>query len=383
MKKILRLLALLALCAALFYVVRLRVAIPDGVPVTPSPAPTPAVTVAPTPAPTPTPEPTPEQFTISCIGDLTLTTNQYFSVESSAHYANRMNGDYAYPFSNTVQYFDSDEYTLANLECTFSDEQLASLQKFYFLVPCDWVNILLQGGVDFVTTANNHSMDFFEAGVESTSETLDAAGIAYGLEGQAQIVTTPSGIRLGIYCSGYQDSSFVPGTDKAVDAVAQLASDGADYIVCMFHWGEELHYTPSDGQVELAHACIDAGADLIYGSHPHCLQPVEEYNGGVILYSMSNWSFGGSTSPTDRDTAIVRITLRRDPDGTVSYEGWDAVPCSVSSNMVDEDNYNDYKPTPYEEGTEPYDRAMSKLLGTYEGGDIDRDYSDIDYSYGG
>ena len=237
--------------------------------------------------------------------------------------------------------------------------------------------------MDFVTTANNHSMDFFEPGIQKTCETLDNAGIPYGLDGQPTLVTTPSGIALGIYCASYKDSSFLPNTQQALDGIQQLLDQGADYVICMFHWGEELHYTPSEAQVTLARACIDAGADLVYGSHPHCLQPVEDYNGGVILYSLGNWSFGGSTRPTDRDTAIVRLTLRRDSDGSVVNDGYELIPCSVSSNLVDEDNYNDYKPTPYEPGTELYDRAMSKLLGLYEGADIDRDYSDIDYSYGG
>lgn len=385
MKTVLKALCLAALCGVLFMVMRQRVQ--GAAPAAAEPSPTAAASASPAPTPeptpTPTPEPTPEYFTLSCIGDLTLTTNQFFSPESSAHYAYKMNGDYAYPFSNTIQYFEDDEYTLANLECTFSDEQIYSAQRFYFLVPSDWVQIISAGGVDFLTTANNHSMDFFEKGMEETRETLDAAGIPYGLDGEPTVVTTPHGLKLGIYCGSYKDSSYVPNTDAAVEGVRQLQEAGADYVICMFHWGEELHYTPSEAQVALAHACIDAGADLIYGSHPHCLQPVEEYNGGVILYSMANWSFGGSTRPTDRDTAIAQITLMRDTDGSVTNAGWDCIPCSVSSNLVDEDNYNDYKPTPYEPGTELYNRAMSKLLGAYEGSDINRDYSDIDASYGG
>ena len=81
----------------------------------PIPAPTPE------PTPTPTPEPTPELFTISVIGDETLTTHQNLSDESEYSYAGRMNGDYSYPFSNTVQYFENDEFTITNLECTLAE----------------------------------------------------------------------------------------------------------------------------------------------------------------------------------------------------------------------------------------------------------------------
>ena len=89
---------------------------------------TPQVPVAatPEPTPTPTPEPTPELFTISVIGDETLTSHQMLSDQSEYSYAGRMNGDYSYPFKNTVQYFKDDEFTISNLECTLSDAQMYS-----------------------------------------------------------------------------------------------------------------------------------------------------------------------------------------------------------------------------------------------------------------
>ena len=121
---------------------------------TPSPSPTASPTPTPEPTPTPTPEPQPEYFTLSFIGDCTLTSHQMLSQESPYHYASRMSGDYSYPFSNTVEYFEKDDFTLANLECTFSDQQMYSAQTFYFRAPSEWAQILTHGGVDFVTTAN-------------------------------------------------------------------------------------------------------------------------------------------------------------------------------------------------------------------------------------
>ena len=174
-------------------------------------------------------------------------------------------------------------------------------------------------------------------------------------------------------------NSYAPKRDAAAEAVRQLREDGAEYVICMFHWGQELHYRPNKADIELAHACADAGADLVYGSHPHCLQPVEEYNGCLILYSMGNWSFGGNTTPSDMDTAIVQIHVQRDPDGSISTPGFDIIPCCVSSRPVTEGftgyGYNDYRPTPYEEGTEFYERAMSKIVGTYNGPNGNADYS--------
>ena len=346
--------------------------------------PTPNAEATPGPTPEPTPEPQPEYFTISCIGDCTLWSSVQFE-NSNVGLPKVVGDNYAYPFSNTVQYFKDDEYTLANFECTLSDQKLTSGQMFYFRAPTAYANIMSEGGVDFVTTANNHSLDFGEAGLQSTLEALTAAGLPYGTERQAQIVTTKNGLKLGIYTAG-NDMRPDWKTDEAVAAVQSLREQGADYVICMFHWGLELYYTPNDNQINLAHAVIDAGADLVYASHPHCLQPIEEYNGGLILYSLGNWVFGGSTRPSDPDTAIVQIRLKRDIDGSVTRDGFEVIPCCVSSDLEKAsrmaDNYNNYCPTPYEEGSEAYERVMSKLTGTYEAKSQGADYSNWYASYG-
>ena len=250
---------------------------------------------------------------------------------------------------------------------------------------------LLEGGVDFGTTANDHTEDFHEAGKRDTWATLEEYGIPFGKNDEAQIVTTPSGLRLGIYCqhnASYGD--YRPDEEKAVAAIHALKEQDPDLIICAFHMGIELNYYPEEKTPEtcrICRRCIDEGADIIYGSHPHCLQPIEEYNGGLILYSMGNFIFGGSSMPTDQDTAIVQLTVQRDGDGTVSIADYTVIPCCVSSLPVTDPNlsaavrrpktsYNDFRPTPYEEGSEDYLRAMSKIDGSYSGPDGQADYSD-------
>lgn len=339
-----------------------------------------------TPAPTPTPEPQPEFFTLSCIGDCTLWASAQFE-NNPVGLPMTVGTDYAYPFQNTAEYFKNDEYTLSNLECTFSDTRLSHSgdAMFYFLAPTAYVNILKEGGVDFVTHANNHVMDFLDAGLMSTVTALQDNAMPFGIEGQSQIVETPNGLRLGIYTSG-NDMRPDLKTDEAVAAVTSLKEQGCDYIICMFHWGSELYYVPNDNQINLAHAVVDAGCDLVYGSHPHCLEPIEKYNDGLILYSVGNWCFGGSTRPSDPDTAIVQVTIKRDLDGTVSTEGFTCIPCCVSSKLDAAasmaDNYNDYCPTPYPEDSEAYERVLSKLSGTYEAKSQGADYSNFYASWG-
>ena len=324
-----------------------------------------------------------QDYVISLVGDCTLASPQFIDRTEHRSIEYHIQQDYGYPFSNTKEFFESDDLTLANLECVLSDVNLSSYEQFSFRAPTAYADIMTQGGVDFVTVANNHLADFGSAGEEFTYMALDEHALPYGKDGESKLITTDSGLRVGIYCAY---NHLNPDVGQAEAAIRQLRADGAEYVICAFHWGKELVYAPFDSQVELAHRCIDAGADLIYGSHSHCLQPLEVYNDAYILYSIGNWSFGGNTSPTDMDTAIFQVKVMRDLDGSISNAGFEIIPCCVSSRPVlegyDGFAYNDYCPTPYEPGTALYDRAMSKILGTYEGPDGNVDYSNWINSYG-
>ena len=115
---------------------------------------------------------------------------------------------------------------------------------------------------------------------------------------------------------------------------------------------------------------IDGGADIVFGHHSHTLQWVEPYNGGIIYYSLGNFSFGGNGNPSDKDSAIIQQHVLRYEDGTIALGDLDISPCRVSSVT----NWNDYRPTPMEEGTEEYLRALQKLEGSYDGEDHPANY---------
>ena len=314
--------------------------------------------VAPVNTPKPAFDADAEYFTFNFVGDNTLEGSAFESLSG---------GNPDYPYANTKQYFENAEFNFANLECNFSDDaSLYSDSMFHFRAPTKNVEVLTRAGIDFVTTANNHMMDYGNNGLYDTLDTLDAAGIAYGQDGKATVFETENGLRIGIYC-GFQQVS-----EKHVAAcINELKGKNVDYIICAFHWGEEGAYRPGGNQKSLAHAAIDAGADLVYGSHPHVLQPVEEYKGCLIMYSLGNWCFGGNSHPADMDTAIIQVTVKRSTDGSVSTADYKLIPCRFSSVS----SRNDYCPTPYEEGTQEYERAMSKLLGTFTGPNLVIDYS--------
>ena len=102
---------------------------------------------------------------------------------------------------------------------------------------------------------------------------------------------------------------------------------------------------PNERQVPLGRATIDAGADLVIGHHSHRMNPIEEYNGKYICYSLGNFSFAGNTRPDDMDTYIFQQRFRVYPDGRAENAGFRIIPCSISSQA----KVNDFKPTPKDE----------------------------------
>lgn len=329
--------------------------------------PSPAVSIAPTaevivtPEPTPTPEP--EVFTISMVGDCTLASSQYFY-----DFEVIVGSDMSYPFSGTLEYFEGDYLSIANMECSLSDENFYSNELYHFLGATSHAEILSAGSIEFVTLANNHTMDFGYDGVMSTMSALDVYGIDYAEADSYFVYQRDDGIKIGLYAA-----EWLADEAEVLAGLALLTeNEDVDLVISLMHWGAEGSYYANAEQVSLGTAMIDAGADIVYGSHPHVLQSIVSYGDGYIINSLANYVFGGNTNPDDKDTAIVQFDIVRDYDGSITIMPWTAIPCSVSSVSY----RNDYCPTPYEVGTADYDRAMSKLLGTYDGANLSLSYRD-------
>lgn len=314
----------------------------------------------------PAPQPTPQEYTLSLIGDITPDCVPFYD-GATVSYQSVVGTDYAYVFAKTLQFFQDDDFTMANFECVLSDYDTAATKNFTFRTSPDYVNILKEGSVEFVTLGNNHVLDYGEQGYTDTRNTLDSAGITYAGRDESTVYTTENGLKIGVYAVSFGTA------DQIKKGVAALKDQGAEFIIAALHWGDEGSYEINADQTGQGHAAIDAGADIVYGSHPHTLQPIEKYNGRYIFYSMGNWSFGGNTNPRDKDTFIAQITVRRDTDGTIAISGLDIIPCA-SSGVTDGNNY---QPTPYEEGSQEYERTLSKLDGSFTGANLT-----IGYTYG-
>ena len=322
--------------------------------------PTPEVTAAPTP--TPTPVPTPQHFTLTFAGDCTLGGSEdSYSVGCS--FVNTVGENHTYPFENVIDYFANDDFSMVNLEGVLADQSTAVVKKHVFRGPTHLVNVLTENSVEAVTIANNHTMDHGQAGYDSTVATLTEAGVTFAEQDGSFLYTTDSGLIIGVYAVSVDNLNV----DEITAAISALDADPTvDIVVLAAHWGIENTFRPNEQQISIGHAAIDAGADIVYGTHPHVLQPIEEYNGGIIYYSLGNFSFGGNGDPKDYDTAFVQQEVIRELDGTVHLGELTVIPCTISTNP----NQNDFRPTPYAADSKEYARVMSKLDGTYSGGNL-------------
>ena len=294
------------------------------------------------------PEPQ-NRFVISMLGDCTLSSSHYTN-----HFERFVGDDLAYPFSNVAGILTADDLTLANLECSFSDKRLESESQYAFCGQPKYAQSLAMGGVDCVSMANNHTNDFGPTGVQDTAAVLEKEGITGIQENQGTCFDLKHGdgtsVRVGVYAHPFNGS-----TEQMQKGVARLREEGADIVIACMHAGAEKIYVPTKRQTYLAHAAINGGADLVVGTHPHVLQPVEDYQGGKILYSIGNFCFGGNRNPGDKDTVIAQMVVQVEEDGV----SWDMeyIPCSVSSAA----NLNDYCPMPYGQDEKGYQRCLSKL----------------------
>lgn len=216
------------------------------------------------------------------------------------------------------------DLTMVNEEFPFSARGTQAQDKqFTFRVDPSYVKILQEMGIDVVTLANNHALDYGTEALSDSFQTLDDAGIAYVGAGDSRERAAEAYItELGGKTFGFLAASRVipevswnidnqqPGMLCTYDSTAlceaiKKAKENCDYVAVYVHWGIERENMPQDYQRQLGKAYIDAGADIVIGSHPHVLQGIEYYNGKPIVYSLGNYIFNQSIEKT----MLLKVTV--------------------------------------------------------------------------
>ena len=225
----------------------------------------------------------------------------------------------------------SADYFVANEEFPFSNRGTPEKDKQYtFEVDPSKVDMIKEMGIDLVTLANNHTLDFGTDALLDTLDTLDKAGISHmgagkNLEEASEpVMVSIKGRKIAFigatrvmpeayWAAGESSPGLLAAYDPSnlIEEIRQ-AKEQADLVVVYVHWGEERKEMPNEIQTTLAHDIVDAGADLVVGAHPHVLQGIEYYKDVPIVYSLGNFVFGSSIPKT----ALLRVTIDNTEDGS-------------------------------------------------------------------
>lgn len=284
-----------------------------------------------------------KNITISAVGDCTLGRDLTGSYANSLPYYCDQYG-YNYFFKNVYDLLSTDDITIANLEGPLTNAKVRADKKFAFKGDASYTNILTEGSVEVVNLANNHSMDYLNAGYQDTITNLENANIAYFGNGIYKIMEA-EGIKIGLAgIKGWDEALAKSKIDKAKKYFDEQKTD---LIIYNFHWGIEREYKQNQTQINIAHYAIDkGGANLIIGHHPHVLQGIEKYNGVYIIYSLANFVFGGNKNPQDKYTMIVQMNYTFTNQELTNIE-IKIIPATISSTL----SLNNYQPTIANEAT--------------------------------
>ena len=273
--------------------------------------------------------PEPLTITISFIGDCMLATDRGANYQGSF---NRLASEVepSYFFEEFTELFESDDWTVANLENVFTDNPDAVARNKGY-TPAYWYKsttantaILTSGGIDVVSLANNHSEDYGAIGYADTRAALDAAGVLWG-DNENMLLLEKEGFTVALYLCTF----YYTGYDRVISQ--KMASVDADYKIVYFHGGTERIHTPDAWKAEGCRRMIDGGIDLVIGGHPHVLQPIEVYGGKTIVHSLGNFVFGGSRSEENR-TIVYRHTLTVLGKEVISTSE-EIIPCYVYTDL--------------------------------------------------
>jgi poly-gamma-glutamate synthesis protein (capsule biosynthesis protein) len=214
-----------------------------------------------------------------------------------------------YVWGDTLPILRAADAALVNLECVIAvgGEPFRPRRVFYFRGDPPVTEALTAAGIDYVSMANNHAMDFRAEALLETIRHLDGHGIAHAgagatlAEAARPALIEAGDVKVGVVAFAdhfleYAADADTPGTNvievdrgtrtlgRVREAIGAARKQGADLVVFSIHWGPNMRQAPTPAFVEFAHAVMDGGADIFHGHSAHLFQGVEIYKGKVILF---------------------------------------------------------------------------------------------------
>ena len=204
-----------------------------------------------------------------------------------------------YKFGDDIKALMSDAVNIANLECPITDADTPKpLQNVNFKVAPELLKIL--DGFQVVSLCNNHIGDYLDQGIQDTIKHVEEKGLKwFGVgptydEALKPCIIESQGRKIAIFGASrwcnigeHKWGTAVEKTGKLKKLIKELKAEGC-IVIPYFHWGYEYVRIPAPLQRKIAKACIDAGADIVIGAHPHIFQAYEVYKGKYIDFEAKN-----------------------------------------------------------------------------------------------
>lgn len=284
---------------------------------------------------------------MAVVGDIMCHSTNF----KDAYNADTETYDFSYVFTQVEKYLTSADITVGNLETTFAGSDVGYSGYPTFNTPEQLAQDLVELGFDVVSTANNHSLDKRYAGLESTIDELDKVGLAHtgtykSKEDQDKIITkNVNGINFAFLSFTYGTNGIpVPkgkeycinliDKDLILDQINKAKATNPDVICVFMHWGDEYKLAQNKTQEELADFLFENGVDIILGSHPHVLEPMEKRTitladgttkDGFLIYSLGNFVSGQVIEDT-KNSIILQLQITKHADNKITIDSYNYIP---------------------------------------------------------
>ena len=286
-------------------------------------------------------------FTLSAIGDIMCHNTQYID----AYNADTDTYDFSYVFENISLYTKTADICIGSLETTFAGEDVGYSSYPTFNTPDELAYELKDIGVDVLSTAGNHALDKGFDGLSRTIDVLNDADISHlgtyksKEEQDKTLIKYVKGLKIAFVNYTYGTNGIPVPSDKQFcvnlidenlmkEQIDRAKQEEPDIIIACMHWGTEYKTTQNSTQEDLADFLFKNGVDIILGTHPHVLEPMEKRTvtlddgttkDGFVIYSLGNFIADQNAEYT-RDSIILNLDITKHSDGNVTIDNYDYVP---------------------------------------------------------
>lgn len=339
---------------------------------------------------------------MTVIGDIMCHNTQY----NDAYVASTGSYDFSYVFEDIKEYINSADLAIGNLETTFAGKSRGYSNYPTFNTPEQLAGNLKDLGIDVLSTANNHCMDKGYTGLVSTLDFLDEAGISHTGTNRTQeeqntiLVKDVNGIKIAFLSFTYGTNGINIPSDKkyCVNLIEEnlileqieLAKKTEPDLICVsMHWGIEYQTKQNAEQKRLANLLFTNGVDIILGSHPHVLQPMEKQtitlDDGTekdcfVIYSLGNF-MSGQTIENTRNSVILNIEITKDGEsGKTKLNKVEYVPIYMYKSSTG--TVQRYRVLDIEKTIENYDNGKNTSIGQTTYNTINKELTKIKTTLG-